>query len=735
MAEPLVIQFAADTSRAQSAMASLASSIAGNMASVAVSMSGAAANSNSLGRTLDAVQRNAQRAAGAVGTDLRTIATATATAATAEKATLEGIVRAFTASAAASQTAQATVQAGLAGTTSSIALIAAQIPTLQTLFRAFIAFEIAKLVFEGVASSIDQARQHVEEFVKIGRDAERVGVGAEFFQRATLSAEKYGLTVDQVTQALRHAREAAEIRIGEGKDASNTSSFSNRLEQNVRAGNLTAADKALFDNAASQEAKIRVVLDLIDKLRAEARDPAAFDLAGKFFGADFERRLRDGIDLTGKLREAITSTSTTVAGIRIVGEDEIERANQLDAKAKDIANTFATALAPIQRDISNAVLDTYQAFLNVEAVIARVVTIAVDLYKQISAVVGEIKGFVNSIPYIGKVLTAGNVLTAAQEALRAVGALPPEEQGPPAPVTVRVSPRGGANANPLPSLHSRGGGSSSESLDAVETLINQLEKARDTAKAELDNVTQTNIEREKAVALAKAEAAAREDVKRRKRDSADLTEDERTRVLAAAEAMQRYKDAATDAQQALRQTADAARYFGDAAANGFADAVLEGKNLGDVLSSLIKQFERSALQALFTGQGPLAGFFGTAPAASAGSSAVGGLAGWATQEVKASGFGDFVSSFFRANGGPVQAGRAYTVGELGRELFVPNQDGRVIPIARGAGPPAAADGASRARPIQVSMVVQTPDAPSFARSEAQITAALYRAVQRGMRSG
>ncbi|ACL57566.1 phage tail length tape measure family protein [Methylobacterium nodulans] len=41
-----------------------------------------------------------------------------------------------------------------------------------------------------------------------------------------------------------------------------------------------------------------------------------------------------------------------------------------------------------------------------------------------------------------------------------------------------------------------------------------------------------------------------------------------------------------------------------------------------------------------------------------------------------------------------------------------------------------------ARPlIQVSMVVQTPDAPSFARSEAQITAALYRAVQRGMRSG
>jgi len=33
----------------------------------------------------------------------------------------------------------------------------------------------------------------------------------------------------------------------------------------------------------------------------------------------------------------------------------------------------------------------------------------------------------------------------------------------------------------------------------------------------------------------------------------------------------------------------------------------------------------------------------------------------------------------RAAGGPVTAGRAYTVGEVGRELFVPSQSGRIIP--------------------------------------------------------
>lgn len=37
-----------------------------------------------------------------------------------------------------------------------------------------------------------------------------------------------------------------------------------------------------------------------------------------------------------------------------------------------------------------------------------------------------------------------------------------------------------------------------------------------------------------------------------------------------------------------------------------------------------------------------------------------------------------VSSFGRASGGPVRAGELYTVGEMGRELFVPDEDGHII---------------------------------------------------------
>ncbi|KTS01971.1 hypothetical protein SB2_28000 [Methylobacterium radiotolerans] len=705
MAEPLVISFAADTSRAQSAMATLAGQIVGNMTSIGVAMSGGAANSNGFGAALQGLANNAQRAAAAVGRDVRNISTATANAATADRATLEGVVRAFTGAAAASETAGAGVRASLTATTSTIAGVAAQIPSLQTLLAAFLGFQAAKLVFESVGASIEAARKHIQEYVQIGKDAERVGVGTDFFQRATLGADKFGLKVEQVVAALQHAREASEIRIGEGKEGSNTSAIDGRLTQNVRAGNLTAADKASFDNAGNQEAKIRAILDLIDKLRASQRDLAAFDLAGKFFGADFERQLRNGVDLTNQLRDTLNSTSTTVAGVRIVGADEVERANQLDAKAKEIADTFANALAPIQRDISNAVLDTYQAFLSVEAVIARVVQIAVNLYTTISGVVGKVRDLVGSIPGIGKIITAGNPLTFLQEVGKATGVIDPDVQGPPAPLTVKVRPKGPDRSAVLPSLRTpRGREPASESLDAVEQLINQLEKARDTAKAELDNVGKTNVEREKAVALAKAEAAAREEVKKGNRTDPALDDDERSRVLAAAEAMQKYKDATENAQQALRQTADAARYFAETASNGLADAIINGKSFGSVLSDITKQLERSVITGLLTGTGPLAGLLGTAPVASAGSNATGGLLGnlfgnairgggasagsplpgAQGPSLPSGGILDLFSGLFRANGGPVSAGQPVTVGEMGRELFVPNADGKVIPISAGS---------------------------------------------------
>ena len=82
---------------------------------------------------------------------------------------------------------------------------------------------------------------------------------------------------------------------------------------------------------------------------------------------------------------------------------------------------------------------------------------------------------------------------------------------------------------------------------------------------------------------------------------------------------------------------------------GLVDAI-EGaingtKTLGDVARSVFTQIQRSLIQ------------FGV-------NAFLGGLPG--------------IGGFFRANGGPVSAGKSYMVGERGPEMFVPNAGGRVV---------------------------------------------------------
>ncbi len=56
-----------------------------------------------------------------------------------------------------------------------------------------------------------------------------------------------------------------------------------------------------------------------------------------------------------------------------------------------------------------------------------------------------------------------------------------------------------------------------------------------------------------------------------------------------------------------------------------------------------------------------------------------------------------------------------------------------MPLSRGSDGTLGVSAAGAGRPLSVTMHVSTPDADSFRRSEAQVTAALARAVMRGQR--
>jgi hypothetical protein len=136
-----------------------------------------------------------------------------------------------------------------------------------------------------------------------------------------------------------------------------------------------------------------------------------------------------------------------------------------------------------------------------------------------------------------------------------------------------------------------------------------------------------------------------------------------------------------------------AKQAGASIAAALAAGQVEGRKLDDVLRNVGQRLAQSAIQ-------------------SAGRSLFGSLASTLGSTL--------VSSVSGGIGGAVGLAAPITLSGLGD---VANS---VTPVAAQAVSPAA-------RPISVAMTVNTPDAESFKRSEAQVSAALARAVQRGQR--
>jgi phage-related minor tail protein len=149
--------------------------------------------------------------------------------------------------------------------------------------------------------------------------------------------------------------------------------------------------------------------------------------------------------------------------------------------------------------------------------------------------------------------------------------------------------------------------------------------------------------------------------------------------------------------------------FGRALTGSLKSAALSGKDLGDVLRQLGMSIADMALKQ------------GMKPLQDLGSSMFSNLLG-ALGGAKPHAKGGIVSGPTYFNAG----GSLGLMGEAGAEAVMPltrGADGRLGVAAQGGG-----------SPTQVIVHVNTPDAASFRKSEAQLTGMLARAVRRGTRS-
>ncbi len=115
-------------------------------------------------------------------------------------------------------------------------------------------------------------------------------------------------------------------------------------------------------------------------------------------------------------------------------------------------------------------------------------------------------------------------------------------------------------------------------------------------------------------------------------------------------------------------------------ASSFEEALFSGKKLGDVMESLASDAAKlifrltvvepavNALRGALSGGG-----------AKDGGGGFGGLLGGIASLIPGGGIISGIASLFRAEGGPVTAGMPYIVGERRPELFVPREDGFILP--------------------------------------------------------
>lgn len=165
--------------------------------------------------------------------------------------------------------------------------------------------------------------------------------------------------------------------------------------------------------------------------------------------------------------------------------------------------------------------------------------------------------------------------------------------------------------------------------------------------------------------------------------------------------------------------------FGKSIVSAFSRGVIEGKRFEDTLRSIGRSMTSSLLKsALKPLQSGISELLGSGVKSLAGLLG-GGLGGIGGASVPVAPF---------AEGGIVASPSYFPTG---RGLGLMGESGAeaILPLSRGPdGRLGVRAGGGTARPLSVTVQVATPDAESFRRSEAQVSAAIARAVARGSRA-
>ncbi|MBN8916233.1 MAG: tape measure protein [Rhizobiales bacterium] len=206
-----------------------------------------------------------------------------------------------------------------------------------------------------------------------------------------------------------------------------------------------------------------------------------------------------------------------------------------------------------------------------------------------------------------------------------------------------------------------GGKDGKDSIEQYERATRAMNEQTRVLQIEAAAVGRSTFEKQKALDVERLLNAAREAGK-------TITPQLRAEIEAEADAHARAAQELQNAEHKMEANRELQQEVGSQLTDSIHGLVTGAKSLNDVLADVLDNLIKLALQAAILGTGPLAGMFGT----SGGGGIVGAVFGG-----------------FRAEGGDVQRGRSYIVGEKGPELFTPGKSGGIVPhdVLRSIRPP------------------------------------------------
>jgi hypothetical protein len=525
--------------------------------------------------------------------------------------------------------------------------------------------------FKAMAAISELAAERLAELVKLGERAEKLGIGTDFMQRMTKSAEEAKFSTEELDKAIKKLAEDLRPTFAlEGK-----SPFQKAIEELTEAGNLKG-NRGLAQLAAANtvEQQWRAVLVIMTEALQKGERLAALSLAERFLPSSVVERLRANSDYMAEIQK----NADKIAATELVSPEELARAADLKRRLEEAEKILSDKWKPVMDLLIQLGIDYREGWISFLGVLARgaeTLSTILSIATQIADTVARI----GNAPFLGG--TPRQITPAEEETLKGLGVtLVPTNvdermrdarerlrTGLMTPGAIeRQQAEGAKILDAVRKDQSQFAKEEEEAarkrLDSIENYISRLQRVNEELAVAIRFEGQSNIERERALALVRAEHEAR-------KERRELTDAERQRISA----LGAQHGQLQTLQAQLRETAETWRYFGQTAANALADIVIEGRNVQEVFQGILKMLARAALQSLFTGTGPLAALLGTSPASQG--LAPGGVGGI---------FGLFRSMITpRQHGGPVSSGQPYLVGERGPELFVPRSAGIIAP--RGAG--------------------------------------------------